>query len=64
MRDLIGVDNQMWSSDYPHGDTTWPYSAELNARQFKGVPEMETRKMLTINAAKLYKLPSDELGKG
>jgi predicted TIM-barrel fold metal-dependent hydrolase len=62
MRELIGVDNQMWSSDYPHGDTTWPYSAELNAKQFRGIPEADARKMLTVNAAKLYKLPSDELG--
>ena len=24
MRELIGVDTQMWSSDYPHSDSTWP----------------------------------------
>ena len=24
----IGVDNVMWASDYPHGDSTWPHSAQ------------------------------------
>ncbi len=30
LRDLIGVDNLMWSSDYPHTDTTWPNSVKCN----------------------------------
>ena len=61
MRELIGVDKQMWSSDYPHGDTTWPNSQALNAKQFEGVPADEVRLMLALNAARLYRLPSDEL---
>ena len=61
MRELIGVDRQMWSSDYPHGDTTWPDSQALNEKQFEGVPANEVRQMLTLNAARLYRLPSDEL---
>ena len=59
MREFIGVDNQMWSSDYPHSDSTWPHSREINERQFKGVPESDKRKMLALNAARLYHLPSD-----
>ena len=61
MRELIGVDRQMWSSDYPHGDTTWPNSQALNEKQFEGVSAGEVRKILVLNAAKLYRLPADEL---
>jgi predicted TIM-barrel fold metal-dependent hydrolase len=61
MREYIGVDNQMWSCDYPHSDSTWPHSQALNRKQFEGIPEADVRKMLVINAAKLYRLPSDEL---
>ncbi len=61
MRELIGVDNQMWSSDYPHGDTTWPNSQALNEKQMAGVPADVRRKFLALNAIRLYKLPADEL---
>jgi predicted TIM-barrel fold metal-dependent hydrolase len=27
-RDRIGIDNIAWECDYPHTDTTWPYSPE------------------------------------
>ena len=28
-RDIIGVDNIMWGSDYPHSEGTWPKSREF-----------------------------------
>ena len=27
-RNLIGIDNMCWESDYPHSDSTWPHTAE------------------------------------
>ncbi|MBI3743274.1 MAG: amidohydrolase [Chloroflexi bacterium] len=56
MRRLIGVDNQMWSSDYPHSDSSWPHSRELNRVQLRGVPMPEKRKLLAENAVRLYRL--------
>jgi predicted TIM-barrel fold metal-dependent hydrolase len=56
LRDLIGVDNQMWSSDYPHSDSSWPNSKELNHEQLKGIPPAHKRKFLAENAARLYRL--------
>jgi predicted TIM-barrel fold metal-dependent hydrolase len=53
-REFIGVDNLMWSSDYPHTDSTWPHSRESIARDFEGVTEAERVKMTCTNAAKLY----------
>jgi predicted TIM-barrel fold metal-dependent hydrolase len=53
-RHWIGVDNIMWSSDYPHTASTWPHSRDIIARDFKDVSEVEKRKIVRDNAAQLY----------
>ena len=53
-RQFMGVDNLMWSSDYPHTDSTWPKSRESIAHDFAGVSETDMYKMTCTNAAKLY----------
>jgi predicted TIM-barrel fold metal-dependent hydrolase len=53
-REFIGVENIMWSSDYPHTVSTWPHSREVVERDFKGVPEKERRQIVRENAARLY----------
>ena len=53
-REFTGVDNLMWSSDYPHTDTTWPKSRESIAHDFTGVSDSDRVKMTYTNAAKLY----------
>ena len=53
-RDEVGVDRLMWSSDYPHSASFWPHSREKIARDFEGVSEAETRKLVWENAAELY----------
>ncbi len=53
-REFTGVDNLMWSSDYPHTDTTWPKSRESIAHDFAGVSAADKRKMTCTNVAKLY----------
>jgi len=55
-REFIGMENIMWSSDYPHTVSTWPHSREVVARDFKGVPENEKRQIVRENAAQLYSL--------
>jgi len=55
-REFIGVDNIMWSSDYPHTVSTWPHSREVVDRDFKGVPEGEKRSIVRDNVARLYGL--------
>jgi uncharacterized protein len=54
--DLIGEDNVMWGSDYPHPDGTWPDSRTILEREFRDVSERVKRKVLHDNAAKLYGL--------
>jgi len=64
IRDLVGVaerhraglHNIMWSTDYPHSDTTWPKSREALAAHFDGVPDAERALIAGGNAAKLYGL--------
>jgi len=55
-RNSVGVDNLMWSSDYPHGDSTWPRSQTYIEETFRNVPETETAKIIGLNAARLYHL--------
>ena len=54
LRDLIGVDQLMWGSDYPHAESTFPRSQEILGELFKDVPEAEKAKILGGNANKMY----------
>jgi predicted TIM-barrel fold metal-dependent hydrolase len=53
-RHWIGVDNIMWSSDYPHTASTWPRSLAVIERDFKEVDAEEKWKIVRGNVAKLY----------
>ncbi len=54
--DLIGADNLMWSSDYPHHQSTWPRSQEIVRRDFDGCAPELRRKVVRDNVLKLYDL--------
>ena len=56
MREVIGVENVMWSSDYPHTVSTWPNSRAVVERDFKNVPEKDKRMIVRENVARLYNL--------
>jgi predicted TIM-barrel fold metal-dependent hydrolase len=51
----IGIDNVMWASDYPHGDSTWPHSREALAESTLALhgPEV-VRKVTCENASRVY----------
>ena len=46
----------MWGSDFPHTDSTWPESRQWIAKDFAGVPEEVTKKIVFENAVKLYRM--------
>ena len=49
------LDNYMWASDYPHGNSTWPHSREAIRDQFAGIPNHIQRKLTWENAARFYR---------
>jgi len=55
--DVLGEDNVMWGSDFPHPDGVWPDSQEFLEREVGHLPEATRRKVICENAAKLYGFP-------
>jgi predicted TIM-barrel fold metal-dependent hydrolase len=55
-RDMIGVTQLMWGSDYPHFDSTFPKSREAIERNFAGVPDDERELILGGNMVRVYGL--------
>ena len=54
--DFFGDGHMMWASDYPHPDSTWPFSQETVERETAHLtPELKKR-ILHDNAAALYGL--------
>jgi predicted TIM-barrel fold metal-dependent hydrolase len=54
--DLIGAQSILWSSDYPHSDTTWPRSRQAISAHFGALPAADRRMMVCENAGKVYGL--------
>ncbi|MEE2783957.1 MAG: amidohydrolase family protein [Pseudomonadota bacterium] len=52
--DILGEENVMWGSDFPHPDGVWPDSQTFIEREFKGVDAAVKRKVVCTNAAALY----------
>ncbi len=51
---LIGEDNVMWGSDYPHGDGVWPDSHMWMEKDMGRLSPEVRRKLTRDNAGKLY----------
>ena len=54
LRSTVGVDRIMWGSDYPHKESSYPYSHEALRLSFAGVDAHEVQVMVGANAADLY----------
>ncbi len=53
-RDVIGVENILVESDYPHCDSTWPHTQETLRHELSGLSRDETRKITWANASHLF----------
>jgi predicted TIM-barrel fold metal-dependent hydrolase len=53
---LLGSDNFMWGSDYPHYESTWPNSQEIVFKSFENIPADDRLKVVYKNCANLYGL--------
>jgi len=56
----IGTDLLMWSSDYPHQNSTWPHSREVIARDLGNLSPEDREKLVSRNVAELHKLQLPE----
>jgi predicted TIM-barrel fold metal-dependent hydrolase len=56
MLDLVGEDNVIFESDYPHQDGTWPYTRQEAARQFGHLEQTVIDKLARGNAIRLLRL--------
>ena len=55
-RDIIGVDNLLWGSDYPHSESTFPRSRQILEEILVECTEEEKSKITGENAARVYHL--------
>jgi predicted TIM-barrel fold metal-dependent hydrolase len=53
-------DNFLWSNDYPHQEGSWPHSEATIRRGLDVVSETTRRKLLGLNAARIFNLPVPE----
>ena len=51
----------VWGSDYPHVESSHPYTREHLRISFAGVPEAEIQQMLALNAAEVYGFDLEKL---
>lgn len=51
---LLGADNFMWASDYPHPDSTFPHSRDAIAQAFEGLDAAFTERVTATNCKRLY----------
>jgi predicted TIM-barrel fold metal-dependent hydrolase len=58
--DLIGVDNIMMETDFPHSDGSWPDSIEIAKREVASLPVEDQYKLLRGNAERLFQFTPAE----
>ncbi len=52
--DILGEDNIMWGSDFPHPDGVWPDSQAFIEKELGHLPAATRHKIVCGNAARLY----------
>jgi predicted TIM-barrel fold metal-dependent hydrolase len=54
MKDMCNVRRIMWANDFPHSDSTWPWSQELLEKHAKGLSTAERDYIVHDNVCELY----------
>lgn len=54
--DLVGRDNVLFETDYPHQDGTWPRSLDVAQKLFADIDDETTYKIVRGNAERLFSL--------
>ncbi|MEE9260950.1 MAG: amidohydrolase family protein, partial [Dehalococcoidia bacterium] len=53
---LVGYDNLMWGSDYPHPDSVWPDSREVIQETLGNLEPAVVKQIVCDNTVKLYNM--------
>jgi predicted TIM-barrel fold metal-dependent hydrolase len=56
LRERVGVDTIMWSSDYPHHGNDWPYSRKVIEDTMGNIPADERDRIVGGNAVRIFGL--------
>ncbi len=54
VRDMANIKRLLWANDFPHSDSTWPWSQELLKEHSAGMTEADLNTIVHDNAAELY----------
>jgi predicted TIM-barrel fold metal-dependent hydrolase len=54
--DLVGVDNVLFETDYPHSDSTWPNTKQVAEKLFAGMADDVVTKIVRGNAIRMLGL--------
>jgi predicted TIM-barrel fold metal-dependent hydrolase len=57
MTKLVNPRRLMWANDFPHSDSTWPWSQQVLAEHTKHLSDEEKEWILHDNVSELYGLP-------
>lgn len=60
-KDEMNIERMMWANDYPHSDSTWPWSQDVLKTQLAHMTEHEKNLVLHDNVARLYQLDTSNL---
>jgi predicted TIM-barrel fold metal-dependent hydrolase len=52
--DLMNWERLMWANDFPHSDSTWPWSQAMLAEQAQKLTPAQRERILCLNVADLY----------
>jgi predicted TIM-barrel fold metal-dependent hydrolase len=60
--DMMNWRRLMWANDFPHSDSTWPWSQEMLAEHAGDLTAEQRRAILCDNVAELYRVDLSALG--
>ena len=52
--DFLEMENVMWECDYPHSDSTWPFSPEMLADHLDGLDSEDVERISHRNAMRHF----------
>jgi predicted TIM-barrel fold metal-dependent hydrolase len=59
--DAMNWRHLLWANDFPHSDSTWPWSQELLAEHTAQLTDEQRTAILSTNVAELYRIDVDAL---